>query len=75
MTETYDMDAMVKQLIPEEGERDFVYDDATGTVLRAGSHVSGNPTIGIGRNLAGRGMTGAEITNACQNDIIEMRRR
>ena len=71
MTETYDIDAMVKQLIPEEGERYFVYDDANGMAIRAGSHVAGSPTVGIGRNLASRGMTGAEITNACQNDIID----
>lgn len=31
-----------------EGERDTVYDDATGAPIRAGSLVKGHPTLGIG---------------------------
>lgn len=67
---TYDMDAMVSQLITEEAERFFVYDDATGQAIRAGSHVVGNPTVGIGRNLASEGITDAEARYLCANDCL-----
>lgn len=69
MTESYDLDAMVAQLMPEEGERFYVYDDATGEAIRAGSRVVGNPTAGIGRNLASEGLTDAECRYLCANDV------
>ena len=57
MSQNFDVSAMVEQLIPEESERYFVYDDATGKTILKGSTVVGNPTIGIGRNLSGEGLS------------------
>jgi len=34
-----------------EGQRDRVYDDATGAPIGPGSHVIGHPTIGVGHRL------------------------
>jgi lysozyme len=54
-----------------EAERLFVYDDATGKPIVKGSLVKGHPTIGIGRNLAGRGITKAESAAFFDRDIDE----
>jgi lysozyme len=54
-----------------EAERLFVYDDATGKPIVKGSVVQGHPTIGIGRNLAGRGITKAESAAFFDRDIAE----
>jgi lysozyme len=71
-----DLDAIVtrlgEQLPLDEGVRKFVYDDATGQNIHAGSAVKGNPTIGIGRNLAAKGLTSAEITYLNRNDCTEV---
>src|SRR5271166_3187834 len=76
MTDTFDMDAMIAQLTPEEctgGVISFVvYDDASGLPIKPGSHVIGNPTVGIGRNLYGKGLTASEATYLCVNDIMEV---
>lgn len=69
MFQKYDLDYTVRQLIGDEGERFFVYDDATGLPIRAGSHVIGNPTVGIGRNLAVNGLSTAESAYLCQDDV------
>ncbi len=69
MTQTFDPAATIQQLVGDEGERFFVYDDANGQPIRAGSHVIGNPTIGIGRNLASKGLSMAECIYLCQDDI------
>jgi GH24 family phage-related lysozyme (muramidase) len=69
MTDTWGMAEMVKQLIPEEAVRLYVYDDATGQAIRAGTVCRGNPTIGIGRNLAANGISAAEADLMCVNDI------
>ena len=53
----------------EEGERLFVYDDFTGQPIKAGSHVIGNPTIGVGRNLASNGITQDESDALLTHDI------
>jgi lysozyme len=72
MSQNFDVSAMVEQLIPEESERYFVYDDATGKTILKGSTVVGNPTIGIGRNLAGEGLSDAEARYLCANDVLRV---
>lgn len=59
------------QLIDHEGERLTVYDDATGKPLRPGDRIIGYPTIGVGRNLAGKGLTRAESRYLLLNDLRE----
>lgn len=55
-----------------EGEEQFVYDDANGKPIAAGAAVKGNPTIGVGRNLAGKGLSEGEIAYLLKNDIQEV---
>src|SRR5271166_4005215 len=60
--------ALHAELLIDEGKRLLVYDDATGLPLKKGMTLVGNPTIGIGRNLAGRGITDAEAEDLFSND-------
>lgn len=53
-----------------EDFKPIVYDDATGKPIRAGSLVIGNPTIGIGRNLASTGLSEPEAEMLNMNDLI-----
>jgi lysozyme len=62
---------MAAELRRDEGERLFVYDDATGQPLRAGMTLVGHPTIGAGRNLAGRGISRGELDAMLHRDIAE----
>lgn len=71
MAAAFDVEAMVTQLAGEEAIKYFVYDDATGAPIRAGSVVGGNPTVGIGRNLATAGITADEARYLCRNDIAK----
>lgn len=48
------------ELRGDEGEVLKVYDDATGKPIGPGSVVVGNPSIAVGRNLSGRGLTTVE---------------
>lgn len=48
------------ELTMDEAKKLFVYDDKTGKPIVKGTVVIGNPSIGVGRNLAGRGITDAE---------------
>lgn len=57
------------QLIIDEGFRLFVYDDANGKAIQAGSVLEGHPTIGIGRNLAGLGISDNEAYFLWDNDF------
>ena len=63
----------IKQLVDDltrhEGLRLQVYDDATGKPISKGDTLKGFPTIGIGRNLAGRGITEKEAKDLLYNDI------
>lgn len=61
-----------KQLIADEGKRLFVYDDATGAPLKPGDKLIGWPSVGIGRNLAARGLTDGECDYLFDNDIGSM---
>ncbi|HQT65945.1 MAG TPA: glycoside hydrolase family protein [Acidocella sp.] len=63
---------LIAELAPEEGERYFAYDDASGQAVRKGTTVMGNVTVGIGRNLSGKGLTDAEARYLCANDIVEI---
>jgi hypothetical protein len=63
--------ALKSELTLDEGDKPFVYDDATGRPIRKGSMVLGNPSIAIGRNLASRGLSGAEIDFLFQSDAVE----
>ena len=65
----FDMNALEAELRRDEGTVLQVYDDATGNVLKPGNVLKGNPTIGTGRNLLGRGLSAAESTYLLGNDI------
>jgi lysozyme len=55
-----------------EGERRQVYDDADGKTIVPGKTVTGNATIGVGRNLVGKGLTQDEIDYLLNNDVAEV---
>lgn len=57
-----------KRLIEDEGKRYVVYDDATGQAVKT-LPSGGIPTIGIGRNLASRGLSDGEIEYLFNNDV------
>lgn len=59
------------ELINDEADRSKVYDDATGKPIIKGTVVMGNPTVGIGRNLASRGLRDSEIEFMYSNDALE----
>jgi lysozyme len=63
-----------QELQGDEGEVLRVYDDKTGRPIGPGSQVLGNPTIGVGRNLSGRGLTPAESEYLLANDIAQCER-
>lgn len=58
-----------QELRGDEGEVLHVYDDKTGRPIGPGTAVIGNPSIGVGRNLTGRGLTQAEAELLLSNDI------
>jgi len=60
--------SLIKQLTRHEGLRLKVYDDATGKMLRKGDTLIGNPTVGVGRNLIGNGITRDESDFLLEND-------
>lgn len=72
MTITPNHDELIEYLTRDalqwESERLQVYDDATGEPLRKGMLLKGNPTIGIGRNLAGKGISLEESRLMCTTD-------
>jgi lysozyme len=65
------LDRLEDRLEEHEGLRLTVYDDATGKPIVKGSVVQGHPTIGIGRNLAGKGITKIEARDMLSRDIEE----
>lgn len=58
-----------QQLAKHEDKRQFVYDDATGKPIGEGTFVRGLPTVGVGRNLYGKGLSDDEIDYLLDNDI------
>lgn len=63
---------LMTDLRADEGERLFVYDDATGKAIIPGSQVIGNATIGVGRNVAGLGITIEESALLLNNDCTRV---
>ena len=59
-----------QELRGDEGEVLRVYDDATGKPIGPGTLVKGNPSIAVGRNLSGRGLTQAECEYLLSNDLV-----
>jgi hypothetical protein len=53
----------------EEGDRLFVYDDFNSKPITKGSHVFGNPTIGVGRSLNIAGISQKESDAMLTADI------
>lgn len=65
-----DLSPLMARLRGEESLRLQAYDDATGKMIRPGSRVMGNVTIGIGINLGpGAGITEAEAEYLLQNRL------
>lgn len=61
-------DRWTDHLLGSEGLVLRAYDDATGRVIAPGTTVRGFVTVGIGRNLIGRGITRDEAFYLCAND-------
>jgi lysozyme len=66
-----DRERLRTQLAKHEGYKPFVYDDATGKPIGEGTFVRGLPTVGIGRNLHGKGLSEDEIEYLADNDITD----
>lgn len=62
---------LAKIIRESEGSRRKVYDDATGLQLNPGEYCRGNPSIGIGRNLHGKGLSADEIEYLFRNDLSQ----
>jgi lysozyme len=54
-----------------EGLRLKVYDDASGKPVTAGSALAGHPSIGYGRNLAGKGISESEADAMLAEDLVD----
>lgn len=68
-------EALLRQeLHGDEGIVLKVYDDATGRPIGPGTHVVGNPSIGVGRNLSGRGVSAQESETLLTNDLGDCER-
>lgn len=52
-----------------EGYRAFVYDDASGLILKPGRMVKGSPTIGWGRDLISAGVSTDEANTLLDHDV------
>lgn len=59
------------QLSKHEDRRACAYDDATGKPISEGTQVRGLVTVGVGRNLVGKGLSEDEIDYLLDNDIAE----
>lgn len=53
----------------KRGGRHVVYDDATGQPLKQGDTIKGHPTIGHGRNVAGKGISEDEARMMLLEDV------
>jgi lysozyme len=60
------------RLATVEDDRPFVYDDATGKAIKPGYVCVGYPTIGVGRNLYGKGLSESERQFLLDNDITDV---
>jgi lysozyme len=66
-----DRQKLREQLSKHEGRKRYVYDDASGKNITEASFVRGLPTVGVGRNLADRGLSEDEIDYLLDNDIAD----
>jgi lysozyme len=64
--------AIADRLLKAEALRLTVYDDATGKSIQPGSHVIGNPTIGIGTLICAPGGITADEAQFLLNNRIEI---
>lgn len=64
-----DYDKLSATLRDAEGVRFKAYDDATGRTAVSGEMIVGNITIGIGRNLVGKGLSQEEMLYLLKNDM------
>jgi lysozyme len=60
---------ILEQLERDEGKRYDLYDDATSVSIKAGSVVKGNPTIGVGRDLAANPLSEGAVQYLLQEDV------
>jgi lysozyme len=60
-----------KYIRGNEGYRLQVYDDFSGKPVVAGSTLQGHPSIGVGRNLAGKGISQDEAEFLFLNDLAD----
>ena len=68
------MTTLANRLLQHEGLRLQAYDDANGKTIGPGSHVVGNPTIGIGTLIGpGGGITEDEARVLAENRISKAR--
>lgn len=67
-----DADALLADLTNQEAYRALVYDDRTGKPLAPGVMLMGNPTVGIGWNVAGRPCSRELANIICRYQINEV---
>ena len=72
MTDTFDRVALQADITRFEGRRKLVYDDATSATIEPGTTVEGWASIGVGRNLVGKGLSDLEIDILWNNDVDEL---
>lgn len=61
--------AFLEDLVRDENNVLYCYDDATGAPVVPGYRLKGHPSIGIGRALDVHGISPYESLYLCQNDI------
>ena len=66
--------SLLTQLIRDEDNRQFPYDDDDGATLIRGCTLRGNISIGVGRNLSAKGLSQEERRFLLQNDIADASR-
>lgn len=64
--------AFLEDLIRDEGNLLYCYDDATGSPVVPGYKLRGHPTVGIGRALDVHGISAAESLFLARNDIRDV---
>jgi lysozyme len=68
----YDRTKLIAELERDEDKRPLAYDDNDGKIIMPGTLVKGWVTVGIGRNLIGRGLEDDEIAYLLDNDIAHI---
>ncbi len=63
---------LAAELANDEGEKLYVYDDATGLPIRPGTLVKGHPSIGRGRCLDTHGISKAESLYLNNDDMQDV---